>query len=64
MPRSTWSNSSLSRKPRRSPMARLITVLAVLLVVLVGGMFFLASRDDDRPVERIETVVPADRIGR
>ena len=44
-------------------MARLVTVLAVLLVVLVGGMFFLASRDDDRPVERIETVVPADRIG-
>ncbi len=63
MPRSNWSNSSLSRPSRRSPMSRLVTTLGILLVVLIGGLFFLASRDDERPVTRIETAVPADRLG-
>lgn len=38
-------------------MSRLIVSLVVLLVVVIGGLFFLAGSATEKPVSQIETPV-------
>jgi len=38
-------------------MSRLIVILAVLLVLVVGGLFLLAGRASEQPTTRIEKAV-------
>ena len=38
-------------------MSRLIVAVAVLLVVVVGGLFLLAGRSGERPVAQVEKQV-------
>ncbi len=38
-------------------MSRLIVSLAVVLVVVVGGLFLLAGRNGERPVTQVEKQV-------
>ena len=38
-------------------MSRLIVSLVVLLVIVVGGLFFFAGRATEKPVTRIEKAV-------
>ena len=44
-------------------MSRLI-VLVLLLVLIVGGMFFLASRVSEQPLTRHEKAVSLDALGK
>ncbi len=39
-------------------MSRLLIVLLVILVVVVGGLVVLAGRNHDKPLTRVEKVVP------
>lgn len=39
-------------------MSRSLVTLLVLLVVLVGGLFFLAGRNTEKPSVQVEKVVP------
>jgi len=43
-------------------MSRLIVALIVILVVLVGGLFFLAGRESNKEPVRMEKVVPLDNL--
>jgi preprotein translocase subunit YajC len=43
-------------------MPRSIVLLLVILVVLVGGMFFLAGRTAEKEPVRMEKVVPLDNL--
>lgn len=43
-------------------MSRLLVILAVLLVVIVGGMFVLAGQAKEKPQTRIEKVVPVETL--
>ncbi|NCP11809.1 MAG: hypothetical protein GW859_07650 [Sphingomonadales bacterium] len=45
-------------------MSRSLVIIVFLILVLVGGLFFFASRDGERPLERVETEIPADQLGR
>ena len=38
-------------------MSRLIVFIAVILVVVVGGLFLLAGRSGERPVTQVEKQV-------
>ena len=44
-------------------MSRLIA-LVLLLVLIVGGMFFLASRVSEQPLTRHEKAVSLDALGK
>ncbi len=39
-------------------MSRLAITIVIILVVLVGGMFLLAGRAHEKPLVRVEKVVP------
>ncbi len=41
-----------------------IVLLAIVLLVLAGGFAFLSVWDIPPPVERVEKVVPDDRLAR
>lgn len=43
-------------------MSRLLVVLIVVLVLLVGAMFFLAGRTATKEPTRIEKVVPLENL--
>jgi F0F1-type ATP synthase membrane subunit a len=43
-------------------MPRLIVVLIVVLVLLVGGLFLLASRTSDKEPTRVQKVVPLENL--
>ena len=45
-------------------MSRLLIALIVVLVVLVGGMFFLAGRSTVKEPVRMEKVVPLDNLAK
>lgn len=38
-------------------MSRLLIVVAVVLIVMVGGMALLAGRSSEKPLARVEKVV-------
>lgn len=39
-------------------MPRSLIVIAVIAVILVGGLFVLAGRSGEKPLVRVEKVVP------
>ncbi|MES2450184.1 hypothetical protein NDN01_06985 [Sphingomonas sp. QA11] len=39
-------------------MSRSLIALIVILVVVIGGLFFLAGRTNEKPLTRVEKVVP------
>jgi preprotein translocase subunit YajC len=43
-------------------MSRSVIALIVVLVVLVGGLFFLAGRETKKEPVRMEKVVPLDNL--
>lgn len=43
-------------------MPRSIVVLVVVLVALIGGLFFLASRDASKEPVRVEKVIPLENL--
>jgi hypothetical protein len=43
-------------------MSRLLVLLAVILVVLVGGLFALVSMDTEKPPVRVEKLVPNEKL--
>lgn len=43
-------------------MSRTLVLLIVALVLLIGGLFFLAGRDTGKEPTRIEKVVPLDNL--
>ena len=43
-------------------MPRSVVVLIVVLVLLVGGLFFLAGRDTSKEPVRVEKVVPLENL--
>ena len=45
-------------------MPRSVIALIVILVVLVGGMFFLAGRTSVKEPVRMEKVVPLDNLAK
>ncbi|MBB4097047.1 hypothetical protein ACCC88_17370 [Sphingomonas sp. Sphisp140] len=45
-------------------MSRLIVALIVILVVLVGGLFFLAGRETKKEPVRMEKVVPLENLAK
>lgn len=43
-------------------MSRLLVIFAVLLVVIVGGMFVLAGQAKEKPQTRIEKAIPVETL--
>ena len=43
-------------------MSRSLVALIVVLILLVGGLFFLAGRDTHKEPVRMEKVVPLDNL--
>lgn len=43
-------------------MSRMLVIFAVLLVLLVGGMFVLAGQAKEKPQTRIEKVIPVETL--
>jgi hypothetical protein len=43
-------------------MSRSIVVLIVVLVVVVGGLFWLAGRHGEKPMTHVEKVVPIENL--
>lgn len=43
-------------------MSRLLVIVAVLVVVVVGGMFVLAGQAKEKPQTRIEKVIPVETL--
>jgi hypothetical protein len=43
-------------------MSRSLVLLIVVLLVLVGGLFFLAGRDTSKEPQRVEKVVPLENL--
>jgi hypothetical protein len=43
-------------------MSRSLVVLIVVLVAIVGLLFFLAGRDLEKPQSRVEKVVPIENL--
>lgn len=39
-------------------MSRLVITIIVILAVVIGGLFLLAGRAQDKPLVRVEKVVP------
>ncbi|TKD51109.1 hypothetical protein [Sphingomonas baiyangensis] len=61
--RSPIARSSLARSPRgRSPLANPIVLLVLVLVLLVGGLFFLAGRDATQPQTTVEKAVALENL--
>ena len=45
-------------------MPRSLVVLIVVLVLVVGGLFFLAGRNTEREPTRVEKVVPLENLAK
>lgn len=45
-------------------MSRLITILIVILLIIGGGLWFLSTLDTEKPLTRVEKVVPGDKLGK
>ena len=43
-------------------MPRSLVVLIVVLVLLIGGLFFLSTRSSEKQPTRVEKVVPLDNL--
>lgn len=43
-------------------MSRLLIIVAAVLILLIGGLFFLSSRDAQKQPVRVEKVVPLDNL--
>lgn len=48
---------SLNPRRRQSPFARLLTVIAVVIVLLIAALWFLSTLAREQPLERIEQPV-------
>ncbi|NNM76738.1 hypothetical protein HJG53_07485 [Sphingomonas sp. ID1715] len=54
-----------SRYPaRRSSASRLPIVLVLLLLVVLGGLYWLSTVDTEKPLTRVEKTIPNDRLGK
>jgi hypothetical protein len=45
-------------------MSRSLVTLILVLLLVVGGLFWLASRDAESPQTRVEKVVPLENLSR
>lgn len=45
-------------------MSRPLVILLLLLLAVVGGLFVLAGLDTEKPLTRVEKVVPSDKLAK
>jgi hypothetical protein len=43
-------------------MSRSLVILIAVVILLIGGLFFLAGRDTEKPPVRVEKVVPLENL--
>lgn len=43
-------------------MSRLLVIVIAVVILLVGGLFFLAGRDTEKQPVRVEKVVPLENL--
>ncbi|WP_186456851.1 hypothetical protein [Sphingomonas suaedae] len=43
-------------------MSRSLVIVVIVAILLIGGLFFLAGRDTEKPPVRVEKVVPLDNL--
>jgi hypothetical protein len=46
----------------RGSMSRLLVIVIAVVILLVGGLFFLAGRDTEKQPVRVEKVVPLENL--
>lgn len=45
-------------------MSRALIILLLILLAIGGGLYFLASLDTEKPLTRVEKVVPSDKLAK
>ena len=48
-----------ARKPSKGPL-----IWILLLVLLIGGLWWLSTMDTEKPLTRVEKTIPNDRLGK